>query len=67
MLNVISTIDYLLLGGGGAVEIIKELKIGEKIESDHMPLEILWHKKRDMKEKVEKIVIDWSERGKRNT
>lgn len=56
-----TTIDYPLLNGNGK-SLIKKMIIGERIDSDHMPLEIIWNKKVEIKAE-RKEIIDWSEKG----
>lgn len=57
-----TTIDYLLLNENGK-SLIKKIIIGERIDSDYMPLEITWNKKIvEIKEKRKKI-IDWLDKG----
>lgn len=58
-----TTIDYLLTNTSGK-EIIQHMKIGEKIKSDHMPIEVTWKEKTKKKRKKErKEITDWTQEG----
>ncbi|XP_025271364.1 golgin subfamily A member 6-like protein 22 [Camponotus floridanus] len=58
-----TTIDYLLTNISGK-EIIQRMKIGEKIESDHMPIEVTWKKKTEERRmEIRKEITDWTQEG----
>lgn len=55
--NGVSVIDYVI-GNQEAVEEIEKMKVGDRTESDHMPLEIILYGTREKRKKKRK--------GKRN-
>lgn len=57
-----TTMDYLLLNGNGK-SLIKKMIIGERIDSDHTPLEITWNKEIIEIKAERKEIIDWSDKG----
>ncbi|XP_025262551.1 golgin subfamily A member 6-like protein 22 [Camponotus floridanus] len=58
-----TTIDYLLTNISGK-EIIQHMKIGDKIESDHMRIEVTWKEKTEERRKeIRKEITDWTQEG----
>lgn len=59
----ITTIDYLLTNISGK-EGIQHMKIGERLESDHMSIEVTWKEKTEEKrKKKKKVITDWTQEG----